>query len=113
MLKIYHNPRCKKSRAGLQWLRENGHQPEVVEYFKNPLSTDSLNSILNKMHIKAFDLIRTQEVLYKTSFKGLVLNEDEWIKVISENPNLMKRPIVETQLKAVWADPAELSEKVL
>ena len=35
--KIYHNPRCSKSRQTLSLLRENGVEPEVVEYLKTPL----------------------------------------------------------------------------
>jgi len=41
MIKIYHNPRCKKSRAGLQYLQEKGIEPEIIEYLKNPLSEAS------------------------------------------------------------------------
>ncbi|MBN2669514.1 MAG: arsenate reductase (glutaredoxin) [Bacteroidales bacterium] len=113
MLNIYHNPRCKKSRAGLQYLLDKGLDPNIIDYLKNPLSEAELKHLLMKLHLTAFEMVRTQEAIYKSDFKGLKLTEDEWIKIIVENPKLLKRPIVETKLKAVWGDPAELIEKVL
>ena len=66
-----------------------------------------------KLNWSAFDLIRTQEAIYKKEFKGLELNNDEWIKVLMKHPKLMKRPIVEAKLKAVWAIPPEEAEILL
>ena len=113
MLKIYHNPRCKKSRAGLQYLQEKNLNPEIILYLKEPLSEKDISRLLMKLNISAFDLVRTQEAVYKKEYKGLQLTEEEWIKIIAANPKLMKRPIVETDLKAVWGEPAEEIEKVL
>ena len=113
MLKIYHNPRCKKSRAGLQYLQKKGLNPEIVLYLKENLSEKDIARLLMKLNISAFDLIRTQEAIYKKEYKGLNLSEEEWIKVIVTNPKLMKRPIVEIELKAVWGDPAEEIENIL
>jgi arsenate reductase len=113
MLKIYHNNRCSKSRAGLKFLQDKGLEPEIIEYLKTPLTEVELKHLLMKMNIPAFELVRTQEAIYKSDFKGLSLTEDEWIKILIEQPKLMKRPIVETQLKAIWAVPAEDAEKVL
>ena len=113
MLKIYHNPRCKKSRAGLQYLKDKGLEPEIVEYLKNPLTKDDLKNLLMKLNKSAFEMIRTQEAIYKQQFKGKNFNEDEWITIIIENPKLLKRPIVEIEHAAVWGNPAEEIEKVL
>lgn len=113
MLKIYHNNRCSKSRAALQYLNDKGLEVEILEYLKTPLNTEDFKALLNKLHISAFELIRTQEEIYKKDFKGLNLTEEEWIKILLEHPKLMKRPIVETQLKAIWAVPAEEIETLL
>jgi len=66
-----------------------------------------------KLNWSALDLIRTKEDIYKKEYKGLDFTEDEWIKILIKHPKLMKRPIVETQLKAVWAVPAEVIEDIL
>ncbi len=86
---------------------------EIREYLKEPLDKNEFKRILKKLNWSAFDLIRTQEAVYKKEFKGLNLNEDEWIKVLIEHPKLMKRPIVEDQLKAVWAIPPEEIDALL
>jgi arsenate reductase (glutaredoxin) len=107
MIKIYHNPRCKKSRAGLQHLKEKGVEFEIVEYLKNPITEKELKDILMKLNKKPQDMIRTQEAEYKQNFKGKNFTDDEWIKIMIENPKLIKRPIVVKDNKAVWADPPE------
>ena len=107
MIKIYHNPRCKKSRAGLKHLEEKKAEFEVVEYLKDPLDEKALKDILTKMNIKPAELVRTQEEYFRKELKGLNLNDGEWIKILVENPKLIRRPIVEGKYKAVIGDPAE------
>jgi len=107
MIKIYHNPRCKKSRAGLQHLQTKGVEFEVIEYLKTPFTRAELKDVLMKMNIKPFDLVRTQEEVYKKQLRGNDFTEDEWVKIMVENPKLIKRPIIEKGYKAVWADPPE------
>lgn len=113
MLKIYHNNRCKKSRAGLQFLTEKGLEPEIIEYLKNPLTEKELSNILMKLNKTAFEMVRTQEAVYKSNFKGKNFTNEEWIKIIIENPKLLKRPIVETKQAAVWGEPADEIGKLI
>ncbi len=106
MIKIYHNPRCKKSRAGLQYLQERNVDFTIVQYLKDePFSFETLKSIFNKIAVKPTDMIRTQEKEYKAQYKGKSLSDDEWIKIMAENPKFINRPIIETDNKAVWGDP--------
>ncbi len=107
MIKIYHNPRCKKSRAGLAHLQEKKVDFEVIEYLKEPLTEKELKDLLVKLNKKPLDMIRTQEEIYKKQFKGKNFTDDEWIRIMVENPKLIKRPIVVKDYKAVWADPPE------
>ncbi len=107
MFTIYHNPRCKKSRAGLQYLQSKTDDIKIVEYLKNPLTEAELKDLLAKLNKKPFEMIRTQEAVYKQNFKGKNFTDDEWIKIMVENPKLIKRPIVVKGNKAVWGDPAE------
>ena len=107
MITIYHNPRCKKSRAGLEHLKTKTQDFEIVEYLKNPISYDTIKDLLVKLNKKPQDMIRTQETIYKQNFKGKNFTDEEWIKIMEENPKLIKRPIVVRGNKAVWGDPAE------
>lgn len=107
MIKIYHNPRCKKSRAGLEYLKGKGVDFEIIEYLKNPITEDEFKDILMKLNLRPLDMIRTQEDIYKKQFKGKNFTDDEWVKIMVENPKLIKRPIVVKDYKAVWADPPE------
>ena len=112
MLTIYHNPRCKKSRAGLQYVIEKKLDHQVREYLKDLLTESELTALVMRLHVKPFDLIRTQEEYYRKQLKGLNLNDEEWIKVMVENPKLIHRPIVEGKYKAVVGDPVENIDKL-
>ncbi|NVN94635.1 MAG: arsenate reductase (glutaredoxin) [Bacteroidetes bacterium] len=107
MLKIYHNPRCKKSRAGLQYLTEKAKSFEIVDYLKKPLTEDQLKLLLAKLHKGPQEIIRTQEEIYKKRFKGKNFNDEEWIIILAEYPNLIQRPIIEKDHSAIWGDPVE------
>jgi len=106
MYKIYHNPRCKKSRAGLQYLQDKGVEPEIIEYLKEPLKEDELKDLLVRLHKKPLDIVRTQEEYFRKELKGKKFTDDEWVKIMIENPKLIQRPIVVKGPKAVIGDPA-------
>jgi arsenate reductase len=112
MYTVYHNPRCKKSRAGLQYVMDLNKEFRVREYLKDPLTETELTSLIMKLHVKPKELVRTQEEVYKKELKGLNLNDEEWIKVMVENPKLIRRPIVEGKYKAVVGDPPENIDKL-
>jgi arsenate reductase (glutaredoxin) len=107
MITIYHNPRCKKSRAGLAMLEEKGVDFEIKNYMKEGLSIDELKDILMKLNCSPHEMIRTREAEYKNNYKGRNFTDEEWIKIMTQNPKLIKRPIVIKEYKAVWADPPD------
>ena len=106
-MKIYHNPRCKKSRAGLAYLESKNIEFEIVQYLKTGISEDELSEILNKLNKKPLEMIRKQEAIFKQEYKGKELSDQEWIKAMVANPKLIQRPIIVDGEKAVWGDPAE------
>jgi len=108
MITIYHNPRCKKSRAGLQSLESFTNDFELKQYLKDdPFTTESLKAALQKLGMKPEEIIRKQETLYKSDFKGKIFSDQEWVKILVENPKLIQRPIIIKDDKAVLGDPAE------
>ncbi len=107
MLKIYHNPRCTKSREGLAILKESGLEFEIVEYLKNPPSYIELSAIIGKLNFHAIDLVRTKETIWKEEFKGKDLKDEEIVQAMVDNPKLIERPIVIFNNKAVVGRPPE------
>lgn len=112
-LKIYHNPRCKKSRAGLAFLERKATDFETVKYINQGLTEEQLREILLKLNKKPSEIVRTQEEIYKKELKGRSFTDDEWIKIIIENPKLLQRPIVVSKHKAVLGQPPEEIDKIL
>ena len=113
IMKIYHNPRCRKSREALNLLEERNLEFETIEYLKTPPSKEELTAILAKLGISAFDLIRKGEAEYKEHFKGKELSEDDWVDAMVQYPRLIERPIVVKGDKAVVGRPLEQLEHLL
>ena len=111
-MKIYHNPRCSKSREGLLYLEEKGYDFDVINYMKDGITAKEIKDFLNKSGLKVDQIIRTNEELYKLQYKDKELTEEEWIKVIAENPKLLQRPLVIKGTRAVLARPADEIEKL-
>jgi arsenate reductase (glutaredoxin) len=107
MIRIYHNPQCKKSRAGLQHLGTKGRPFEIIEYIKHPLTEKQIEQLLIKLNVQPLDIVRKQEDYFRKNLKGKDFHTHEWIKILSQNPRLIQRPIVEMEYKAVIGDPVE------
>lgn len=106
-MKIYHNPRCSKSRCAVDWLSEKSFDFEVIDYTKTSLSYGEIKSILVQLNFSPVDLLRKNEQEYKEHIQGKDLNEDEIIELMSKFPKLIERPIVVWEGNAVIARPLE------
>lgn len=113
MIKIYHNPRCRKSREGLQILEDSKHDFEVVLYLENTPSKEELKSVIKKLDIAPIDLIRKGEKDWKDHFKGKTLTDEEAIEAMLNYPKLIERPIVIKNDKAVIGRPPEKIKELL
>jgi arsenate reductase len=106
-MKIYHNPRCAKSRQTLALLQENGVEPEVVLYLKTIPTVEALKSLVSKLGIHPLQLIRKGEPAWKENFKEKDLSDDEILSAMVAYPKLIERPIVVKGQKAVLGRPPE------
>ena len=106
-MKIYHNPRCRKSREGVQYLTDKGVEFKIIEYLKDNLSKETVQILLNKLNITALELIRKNEKIWKENFKDKNLSEKELIEVLHKEPKLIERPIIENENLAVIGKPKE------
>ncbi len=113
-VKIYHNPRCSKSRQTLQLIIDQGVEPEVIEYLKTPPTVSELKDILKKLDIAPRDLMRKKEAEYKaTGMDNSKLSDEELINGMIDSPKLIERPIVLTEEKAAIGRPPEDVLKIL
>jgi arsenate reductase len=107
MIKIYHNPRCSKSREGLAVLENSKKEFEIVKYLDAVPSKDELTKIIRLLDISPLQLVRKNEKIWKENFKGKELTDAEIIIAMVQNPKLIERPIIINNKKAVIGRPSE------
>jgi arsenate reductase len=107
VLTIYHNARCSKSRGVCELLDEKKVKTNVIEYLKTPPTLKQLKELLKMLDMKASELVRTSEPLYKEKFEGKKMTQAQWLKALAENPILIERPIIVKGNKAIIGRPPE------
>lgn len=113
-VRIYHNPRCSKSRATLELLRERGIEPDVIEYLKTPPSREELGRILDLLHLEPRDLMRRDEEEYRNAdLDDPGLTRETLILAMIQRPKLIQRPIVLAHGKAAIGRPPEQVLEIL
>ena len=90
--KIYHNPRCKKSREALDLLRANGIDPQIIYYLETPLKVAELKGLLSLLNVEALALIRKNGTLF-SELKLDLSKTDDILRAIATHPELLERPI--------------------
>lgn len=112
-MKIYHNPRCRKSREGIKYLESKKINFEVIDYIKNNLSSEQIINILKKLQLKPIELVRKNEAIWKEKYKGKDFSDDQLIKILSNEPKLIERPIIVSEKLGVIGRPAENIDQLL
>jgi len=114
VIRVYQKPTCSKCQATLGILEECAVEFDSINYYETPLTVEELSGLINKLGISPRDLMRKGEQLYRDLRLGeRELSDDELIKLMVENPDLMERPIVVHGDKAVLGRPPENVKKLL
>jgi len=107
-IKIYHNPRCSKSRQTLQLLNDRAIEPEIIEYLKTPPSAEELADLLQKLGMGPRELMRKKEAEYQDSgADNPDLSDAQLIELMIANPRLIERPIVTKDGRVAIGRPPE------
>jgi arsenate reductase len=111
---IYQKPTCTTCRQVFAALKESGVEMESVNYYLEPISKSKLTELVKKMGIKASELFRSKEAIYKKLNLGeKEVPDAEAIELMVKHPDLMQRPIVEKGSRAILARPAERLKDIL
>lgn len=106
--RLYHNPRCSKSRGALELLRERGVEPRIVAYLDTPPSVEELREVLAMLGVPARALLRTGEEAYATlGLENPSLTEEQLLQAMVTHPRLIERPIFIHAGRAVVGRPPE------
>ena len=106
-IRLYHNARCSKSRSACALLADKGVPTTIIEYLKTLPTREELAAVLAALGMRAEDLVRKGEDVFKATFKGRTLSEDEWLDALVAHPILIERPIAVRGARAVVGRPPE------
>lgn len=103
---VYHKPTCSKCRATLALLKESGQKFDAVNYYEVPLTIEHLRELIEKLGLPVRDVLRSDEPLaHSLKLEERQLSDDELIKIMVDNPDLIQRPIVVRDDEAVLCRP--------
>jgi arsenate reductase (glutaredoxin) len=105
---IFYNPDCSKCNEALGLLESNQCEVTIRNYLQDPPSVEELRALVRKLNCQVTDLVRSSEPLFMEKFQDKTLTEEQWLKVLSENPILIQRPIVVDGEKALIGRPPVL-----
>lgn len=109
---IYHNPKCSTSRKTLDLLRENGIEPEVVQYLKTPPTRAELVAMINDAGIDVRTAVRTRESLYG-ELNLADATDEQLLAAMAQHPILIERPFVVTAKGTRLARPIDAVREIL
>jgi len=109
---IYHNPRCTTSRKALELLRDNGIEPDVIQYLKTPPSRDELVRLINDAGIEVRTAVRKREPLY-AELNLADADDDALLDAMATHPILIERPFVVTPRGTRLARPMDSVREIL
>jgi arsenate reductase len=113
-IKIYQKPTCSKCRETLGILRERGVDFDSINYYETPLTVDELRSLVKKLGVPPRDLLRKNEPIYRElKLSSSELSDDDLLKVMVENPDLIQRPIVVRGGKAILGRPPQSVDELI
>lgn len=112
-IKIWHNPRCSKSRNALTYLEEKGIIPTIYKYLEENPSVEELKELLKLLNIDVKQWMRTKEDIYKELNLENESNENKLLEAMALNPKLIERPVIINGNKAVIARPTEKIDEIL
>ncbi len=111
---VYQKPTCTTCRQVHAVLKESGVDFNTIDYYLDPIPKMKLKELLKKMGIRAAELLRTKEPIYKElKLSEKKLTEDQIVDLMVKHPDLIQRPIVEKGAKAILARPAEKLKEIL
>ena len=107
-IKIWHNPRCSKSREALKLLEKNGAEVEIFKYLDEKITVDDIKNLLSMLGISARDIMRTKESIYKELDLKNENDENKLIEAMVNHHKLIERPIIIKDNKAIIGRPPSL-----
>ena len=105
-MRLYHNPRCSKSRQAVALLTEAGYEFEIRLYLKDGIAQEDLEILASVENI-----IRSKDVAEDVDTSMFDSNEIQTL--LSNQPKALERPVLIHNGEGILGRPPELIIKHL
>ncbi len=110
---IYQKPTCSTCRQVIKLTEASGQPFQAINYYEEPFTKSKLKALLKKGGLKAAEILRTKEDIYKTlNLKNAKIGEDQLIDLMLKHPDLIQRPLVEKGERVILARPPEVIQSL-
>ena len=111
---VYQKPTCTTCKQVYAALKESGVDFDAINYYLDPIPKSKLNELIKKMGISAAELLRKNEPIYaELKLSEKKLSDEQVVDLMVKHPDLIQRPIVEKDARAILARPAERLKEIL
>ncbi len=111
---IYQKPTCSTCREAVKLVQQSGHEFVSINYYEKPFAKAKLKELLNKAGLKPREVLRTKEEIYrKLGLAKKSFNDDQILDLLVKHPDLIQRPLIERDDRAMLARPAKTVKKLL
>jgi arsenate reductase (glutaredoxin) len=94
-MEMWINPKCSKCRTALAEAEGTGAKYTERRYLETPPTEAELEAVLQKLGKEPWEITRMKEPrAAELELAKMPKDRAAWIKVLSENPTLIERPII-------------------
>lgn len=90
---IYYSTNSVRAKQALAYAKSEGLAIQPIDILKTQLTGTQIAELANRLGIEVKDLVNQEHPAYAKKFEHVELSSDDWIKMIRQNPEIMKQPI--------------------
>jgi len=90
---IYYNSTSNRAKQTLAYAKAEGLPILEIDLLKTDLTGTQIAELAARLHIEIKDLVNQNHPSYTSHFEHYNFSDEDWIKMIRRNPQILKQPI--------------------
>jgi len=103
-ISIYYNPDCSKAKKAVAYAKSVSAQVFTIEFSKSRRTPTQWREILGQLGLRPKDLMDRSKDFYQQNIRGREFEDEDWINVLINNPEIIRSPIATRGNKVLVLD---------